>query len=157
MKQLTRPVAMSALGFLVALLATTPAWAGTVVHTMPNCTCCNDYVKYLQSNGFNVSSEPAKDVARLGQKDSVPTTIGGHKYGPKEMEICHLMEIDGYVIVGHVPVAVIRRLLREKPHIRGIILPGMPAGSPGMGGKKKGPLVVYAFDGHGKNWVYATI
>lgn len=45
---------------------------------------------------------------------------------------CHTAEVDGYVIEGHVPADDIRRLLREKPPIRGLVLPGMPIGSPGM-------------------------
>ena len=67
------------------------------------------------------------------------------------------MFIDGYVIDGHVPVDIVRRLLSERPKIAGITLPGMPAGSPGMSGTKTGPFVVYALprDG-GVPTVYAT-
>ena len=54
------------------------------------------------------------------------------------------MFVDNYVVDGHVPVNVIRRLLSERPAIAGITLPGMPAGSPGMTGSKTGPFTIYA-------------
>ncbi|MBI2741064.1 MAG: DUF411 domain-containing protein [Rhodospirillales bacterium] len=66
------------------------------------------------------------------------------------------MFVDGYVIDGHVPVAIVQRLLTERPSIKGITLPGMPAGSPGMTGTKTAPFVLYALpkDG-GAPTVYA--
>jgi len=66
------------------------------------------------------------------------------RYGvPSEFEGCHSIEIDGYVVEGHVPAGIIRKLLKERPPIRGIALPGMPEGSPGMSGAKREPFVVY--------------
>jgi hypothetical protein len=58
---------------------------------------------------------------------------------------CHLAEIDGYVVSGLVPVEIIERLLRERPAITGITLPGMPANAPGMSPEKTGTLKTYAF------------
>lgn len=63
---------------------------------------------------------------------------------PPEMWSCHTIEAGGYFIEGHVPVKAIERLLAERPPITGIALPGMPPGSPGMGGVRTGPLVIYA-------------
>ncbi len=73
-----------------------------------------------------------------------------------ELASCHTAEIEGYIIEGHVPVDVIEELLREKPNIVGLALPGMPPGSPGMGGVAQEPLEILAFDQQGKVWVYAT-
>lgn len=161
MKNNVRNFSTILLALVTTALFAAPALAAkSTVRTMPHCSCCDAYVKYLRKEGFDVSAKPAKDMDKLGDRLGVPKDIDGlRKDNP--MWICHLMKIGGYVVVGHVPAKVIRRLLREKPQgVEGIILPGMPAGSPGMknmSGKKKGPFVVYAFDGHGKSWVYAKI
>ena len=78
------------------------------------------------------------------------------QYGvPQQFEGCHTIFIDGYVVEGHVPATIIRRLLKERPAIRQISLPGMPDGSPGMSGTKTEPFVIYELSGeNGK--VFAT-
>ena len=73
---------------------------------------------------------------------------------PQEYEGCHTTIIDGYVIEGHVPATIVRKLLKERPPIRGISLPGMPDGSPGMTGQKTEPFVIYEFGDSGSK-VYA--
>jgi len=66
------------------------------------------------------------------------------KYGvPQEFEGCHTIVIGGYVVEGHVPASIIGKLLKERPAIRGISLPGMPDGSPGMSGVKNGPFEIF--------------
>jgi hypothetical protein len=62
---------------------------------------------------------------------------------PQEFEGCHTIEVGGYAVEGHVPAKIIHKLLKERPAIRGISLPGMPDGSPGMGGAKREPFVIY--------------
>lgn len=157
MKVNVRNPALSRLGLVAAMLITTPAWAATTVYAMPNCDCCDSYVKYLQQNGIDASEKVTSHLSALAKQDGVPVVYREQTMG-MDTGICHLTKIDGYAVVGHVPVQVIRRLLREKPRdIRGVILPGMPVGSPGMDGKKMGPIVIYAFDAHGKSWVYAKI
>lgn len=74
---------------------------------------------------------------------------------PKGLQSCHTAIVDGYVIEGHVPVEVIFRLLKEKPAVAGIAVPGMPVGSPGMEGGEPEPYEVFAFDREGRTWVYA--
>jgi hypothetical protein len=64
---------------------------------------------------------------------------------PSGYESCHLAIGGGYVVVGHVPFEVINRLLAERPDVKGITLPGMPLGSPGMPGEKNGEWKIYAF------------
>ena len=68
---------------------------------------------------------------------------------PAKLEGCHTTVVGGYVVEGHVPVLMVKRLLLEKPPIRGISLPGMPEGSPGMTGTKKGPFTVFEISSDG--------
>jgi hypothetical protein len=112
----------------------------------PECDCCESYADYLRHNGFEVKVIPTNDL-----------TVMGEKYGiPDSLQPCHLSLLDGYVVGGHIPIEVINRLLSEKPQIAGITLPGMPQGTPGMPGKKPGPLTIYEI-GKGPPKVYATV
>src|SRR6266852_1321702 len=102
--------------------------ARAILYKNPQCTCCEGYAAYLRKNGFEVEVKPTNDLTEISQKAGVPEALQG----------CHTMFVDGYVVDGHVPVNVIRKLLSERPAIAGITLPGMPAGSPGMTGSKQG-------------------
>ena len=129
----------------VFCLMTTAALAGlplashaetlhATLYKNPQCSCCEGYAAYLRNNGFAVDVKATNDLAQISLKAGVPERLQG----------CHTMFINGYVVDGHVPVKTIRKLLAEKPAIAGITLPGMPTGSPGMVGKKKGPFTIYA-------------
>ena len=113
--------ALAAAGLAPQLMAQTrPA---VEVWKDPNCGCCQDWVVYLQANGFTVKVNDVGNNAaraRLGM--------------PKALGSCHTALVAGYVIEGHVPAADIRRLLKEKPKAVGLAVPGMPVGSPGMDG-----------------------
>jgi len=74
---------------------------------------------------------------------------------PEHLYACHTALIGGYVIEGHVPADLIEKLLKEKPPVVGLVVPGMPAGSPGMEGGKPVPYNVLTFDKNGKTTVYA--
>lgn len=93
-----------------------------VVYKNPSCGCCSKWVKHLQANGFVVEVQDVPDVSVVRDKLDIPAALGS----------CHTAMINGYVIEGHVPAADIRRLLAEKPAAKGLIVPGMPLGSPGM-------------------------
>ena len=113
----------------------------------PQCSCCEGYAAYLRTNGFEVEVKPTNDLAEISGKAGVPEKLQG----------CHTMFVDGYVVDGHVPVTVIRKLLSERPPIAGITLPGMPEGAPGMTGSKHGPFTIYAVTKDGAApTVYAT-
>lgn len=113
----------------------------------PQCSCCEGYADYLRKNGFDVDVKPTNDLAEISRKAGVPVDFQG----------CHTTFIDGYVLDGHVPVNTVNKLLTEKPDIAGISLPGMPLGSPGMGGNKTEPFKIYAITKDGKPpAVYAT-
>jgi hypothetical protein len=74
---------------------------------------------------------------------------------PEKLYACHTAVVDGYIIEGHVPADVIQKLVKEKPAVLGLAVPGMPVGSPGMEGGKPEPYNVLTFDKNGKTTVYA--
>jgi hypothetical protein len=104
------------------------------LHKSPQCGCCDEYAAYLRQNGIEVEVKETEDLAEISRKAGVPERLQG----------CHTMFLQGYVVDGHVPIGVIRKLLAERPTIAGIALPGMPEGSPGMTGRKTEPFTVYA-------------
>ncbi len=112
----------------------------------PQCSCCEGYADYLRRNGFAVTIVPTHDLPLLDKKYGISD----------DLQPCHISIIDDYVVGGHVPIDVVNRLLSEKPKITGITLPGMPEGSPGMGGMKHGPFTVYVI-ASGPPQVYATV
>jgi len=80
------------------------------------------------------------------------------KYGvPRSLHSCHTGIVEGYVIEGHVPAQLVLRLLKEKPAMAGLAVPGMPAGSPGMEGPKPQPYDVYSFDRKGRVQVHVRV
>jgi hypothetical protein len=123
---------------MVLLLAPLSAGAGdrtvATMYKRPYCGCCDGHADHLRSAGFDVRVvESKEEMTRINRTHRVP----------QELEGCHAIVIDGYVIEGHVPSNVIARLLKERPAIRGISLPGMPDGSPGMTGTKREPFTIY--------------
>ena len=65
------------------------------------------------------------------------------------MQSCHTTTIGNYFVEGHIPIEAIEKLMTEKPNIKGIAMPGMPSGSPGMPGAKQGPFIIYAIGNDG--------
>lgn len=110
------------------------------------CGCCKAWVRHLEDAGFKVKVTEVDDVAPIKQKFKVPP----------ELSSCHTALVDGYVVEGHVPADDIVRLLRQKPKIKGIYVPGMPAGSPGMEAPRGERYDVLALDDSGKVSVFAT-
>lgn len=104
---------------------------------------------HLRQAGFAVVETDASDLGPIRSKHGVP---------PK-LQSCHTGLVEGYVIEGHVPADLIDRLLRERPKVAGLAVPGMPVGSPGMeprSGQKPDRYQVYTFDARGNTSVYAT-
>lgn len=99
----------------------------------PQCGCCEGYAEYLRDNGFKVTVKPTHDLNAISRQAGIPGDFQG----------CHTTFIDGYVVDGHVPMTTLNKLLSERPAIKGITLPGMPSGSPGMTGAKTNPFTVY--------------
>ncbi len=114
---------------LATLALPLPALADPIAATLyknPQCSCCEGYAAYLRENGFMVEVKPSNDLAQISAEAGVPA----------EMEGCHTMFVDGYVVDGHVPADIVKKLVSERPKIAGITLPGMPMGSPGWAGRR---------------------
>jgi hypothetical protein len=105
-------------------------------------------VGHLRKHGYPVKTEDVTDLGAVKRKLGVPSAL----------QSCHTAEVDGYVIEGHVPADLIDRLLRERPALAGLAVPGMPVGSPGMEvpGRTGEQYQIRAFDRSGRTTVYAT-
>lgn len=112
----------------------------------PQCDRCEGYAAYLGQNGSKVTVIPSNDLEQIRHMSGVPDDLDG----------CHTTIIGQYVVEGHVPIEVIQHLLTEKPAIKGVSLPGMPNGTPGMPGPKDGPFRIFAF-GDGPVALYAAL
>jgi|AntRauTorcE11898_2_1112593.scaffolds.fasta_scaffold00047_18 hypothetical protein len=114
----------------------------------PGCSCCGQYSSYLREHlETSLTETETEDVTALKRQHGIPS----------ELQSCHTLVLDEYVVEGHVPAEVIATMLDEEPAIGGIALPGMPAGSPGMGGTKSDPFTVYALGGGKTGDVYTEI
>ena len=126
-----------------------PAFAAAIAGTMyknPTCTCCETYAAYLEENGFKVKLIPSNDLAQISTSMGVPENLQG----------CHTITVESYLVVGFVPVDQVRKMLNEGSAITGLSLPGMPMGSAGMPGKKTEVFKIYSFLTHGESKIYAT-
>jgi len=114
--------------------------AEITVYRSPTCSCCEKWLTHLQQDKFTVKDIVTGDIQAIKAKYGVTA----------ELASCHTAIINGYVIEGHVPAGDIRTLLKSKPKVAGIAVPGMPAGTPGMEmGAKKEAYDVVSFDaGH---------
>lgn len=97
---------------------------GVEVYMTPTCGCCGAWVEHLRDNGFEVTTHTRNDLSAIKREAGLTP----------ELASCHTARVEGYAIEGHVPADDIRRLLEEKPAARGLTVPGMPMGSPGMEG-----------------------
>jgi hypothetical protein len=144
----TAAVAAGWLSAPAVLRAQGPAVA-VEVWKSPTCGCCKDWVSYLESNGFRVKVNDVGNTAARARLQ-VPISVGS----------CHTAQVGRYAIEGHVPVADIRRLLREQPDAVGLAVPGMPLGSPGMDGpaydNRQDPFDVLLIARDGRTQVYSS-
>lgn len=103
-------------------VAVEPVLPRVVVHKSSSCGCCTLWVNHLRESGFAVDVRDQDNLSPVKERVGVPVGKGS----------CHTAEVGGYFVEGHVPAQDIKRLLAEKPDAKGLVLPGMPAGSPGM-------------------------
>jgi hypothetical protein len=129
-----------------AAQAPPPPAAPVAVYKSATCGCCAKWNEHMKTAGFTVNSTDLPDVAPVKDKHGVPTALRS----------CHTAVVGGYVIEGHVPADVIKKLLRERPAIVGVAVPGMPMGSPGMEGPHVDSYNVMSFDKSGATKVYAS-
>jgi hypothetical protein len=144
---------------LTLALAIGCAWAGSVwmaaqsaakpqmiVYKSATCGCCSKWVEHMQANGFAVKAVDVDDIDKVKRDNGVPQSAAS----------CHTGIVNGYVVEGHVPADAVLKMLKDKPAISGIAVPGMPMGAPGMevpGGQKEAFDIV-SFDKSGKTAVY---
>jgi len=116
------------------------------VHMNPTCSCCKAWVSHIREAGFTVLPVSHMDMDEVKEQLAVPGRL----------ESCHTAIVGGYIVEGHVPSEDIVRLLAERPDIRGIYVPGMPVGSPGMEqNNDHEPYNVLALDRDGEVYVFA--
>lgn len=107
------------------------------VYRDPNCSCCHRWIEHLRRNGYQVKDHQTGRLNLIKQELNIPARLAS----------CHTATVDGYIIEGHVPASDISRLLNERPDIRGLSVPGMPIGSPGMEmGDRSDTYSVIGFD-----------
>ena len=108
------------------------------VYRDANCQCCHKWIEHLQSHDFQVDDQIRSDMSHVKQQLGLPV----------KMASCHTAVVDDYLIEGHVPADDIKQLLADKPaDIKGLSVPQMPVGTPGMEmGPRKDPFVVFSFD-----------
>jgi hypothetical protein len=153
-KDLRKTFALSAALFALTLTTgaatpsvdPTPRQTRITVYKDPSCGCCKSWIEHLIKHGYGVD---AKDTPAMAE---VKRTLGV----PDALTSCHTAVVNGYLIEGHVPAADIARLLKEKPKVAGLAVPGMVTGSPGMEGPSKQHYQVLSFDKNGKTKVFAS-
>ena len=124
--------------------------AGFVMWRDPGCGCCLEWAKRVEAAfGRKLLVVNAPSMAAVKKAQGVPAALHS----------CHTALIQGVVVEGHVPPEAIKRLIASRRKgVKGLAVPGMPAGSPGMdvGHQVRQPYKVYAFDGAGRHSVFAT-
>jgi hypothetical protein len=133
MRKLLTFVAIAVILAFATPLAAQNSTPNITIYKNPQCGCCQAYADNLAKNGFAVTVKPTHDLVAMSRKAGIPDDFQG----------CHRGYVDGYVVSGHVPVNTVKRLLSERPRIKGVTLPGMPMGSPGMNGQKTMPFTIY--------------
>jgi len=154
-KRFVRTFALG-LSFLALTLATGAAPPSSIspavkkptitVYKDPGCGCCKSWIEHLIKHGYRVDAKDTPDMTAIKRTLGVPDGLAA----------CHTAIVNGYLIEGHVPAADIARLLKEKPKVAGLAVPGMPMGSPGMEGPRTQRYQVLSFDKAGKTKVFAS-
>lgn len=138
-------VALAASPLVVGSINVVSAAPAVSVFKLVGCGCCDQWAAHLRKNGFAVSVSETPDLSPVRRNFGVS----------KDFDTCHTAMVEGYVIEGHVPAADIQRLLKSKARVAGLVVPGMPNGSPGMEGPTRDPYDVLSFDRDGATRIYA--
>jgi len=117
------------------------------VYFSKTCGCCKKWMSHLKLHDFKVNEKPVPYMQSIKKQHRIPG----------EYSSCHTGLIGGYLIEGHVPADDIKRLLKEKPNIRGLSVPAMPVGTPGMEhGNKKDPFYVITLPHKGEPEIFQS-
>ncbi|MBT3196365.1 MAG: DUF411 domain-containing protein [Gammaproteobacteria bacterium] len=120
--------------------------ADLVVYKSPSCGCCGAWVEHLKESGLSVEVNNRQDMNQVKSELGIP----------QHLRSCHTAKAGKYVIEGHVPADLIAKMLKEKPAIKGLTVPGMPMGSPGMEGPRSDPYDILAIQKSGGTQIYAS-
>ena len=146
-RSLAVAVSLAALAVGTAASQARPTAVPIQVFKTPTCGCCAKWVDHMKAAGF------APEVQDLPNLAGVKSDAGV----PPNLQSCHTARVGGYIVEGHVSADTVKRLLKEKPRVAGIAVPGMPLGSPGMEqGPQKDKYNVVAFGKDGSQKVYAS-
>ena len=116
-----------------------------VVYRSPTCGCCGKWLAHLKKHDFNVIDKVVDDMQSIKAKYGITPALAS----------CHTAIINGYIVEGHVPASDIKSMLKNKENIKGLAVPGMVVGTPGMEvGDQKAPFKVIAFDKDGRMKTY---
>lgn len=121
------------------------AKADVVMYKNAGCQCCDKWASYMQGSGYSVEIVEAQNLAAIKADQGIPQNMGA----------CHTALVGDYVVEGHVPAEDIMRLQKEAPDAQGLVVPGMPASSPGMNTALGEPFEVYLLKNDGSTEVYA--
>lgn len=131
-------------GSLTPMLFAQPA-LHMKVYKSEGCGCCEAWIDHLKENGFSIEARNVPSPGDYRETGGIPKDLGS----------CHTGVIQGYAIEGHVPAADIKRLLKDRPAARGLAVPAMPLGSPGMEGNRRDAYDVFLVQSNGVRSVYA--
>ncbi len=135
--------AFIALAFISGVIASSvpaPALAAEMmVYKSPWCGCCKKWIAHMRANGHSVRVTNMENLDLIKKMASVPDRL----------QSCHTAMVGGYAVEGHVPAQDIARLLAERPKAKGLAVPGMPAGAPGMeqGAPERYDVLMFQRDG----------
>lgn len=119
--------------------------AEIVMYKNEGCQCCAKWAEYMEARGFAVETINAENLFAVKSEQGIPSDMGA----------CHTALVNGYVVEGHVPAEDVKRMLREQPDAAGLVVPGMPASSPGMNTAFNEPFKVFLLKEDGSTEVYA--
>jgi hypothetical protein len=140
-RTILRALLATTLGVQLAAHAAAPV---IEVYKNADCGCCTEWVKHLQANGFTVKARNVANPSDYREKFGMPQELGS----------CHTGMVRGYALEGHVPAREIKRLLAERPKAKGLAVPSMPMGSPGMEGHRSDAYDVLLVQADGRSIVY---
>lgn len=138
---------LAAIGALPVVGKARAAGESMVVYKDPNCGCCRAWADAMTKAGFAVKAEDVDDINVVKDRFKVPGDLRG----------CHTAVVAGYYLEGHVPLEAVTRLLAEKPDIAGLVVPGMPLGSLGMGGSPSASYDVMSVGKDGASTLYQAV
>ncbi len=136
-----RITAIFAIFFLLMFGSISRAFSEEItVFKSPTCGCCSKWVDHMRDSGFDVKTHDVDDLSSIKARLGIPGNL----------QSCHTAVVGDYVVEGHVPADLVKKMLKDKPEIKGLTVPGMPMGSPGMEGPRKDAYQILTFDEKGK-------